>query len=125
MNYFRTLSKAVNYYTDRGYTFSFDFDNTSAGQENWAIVQTHRFEGDSNPSDNAILYALEHKNGKDKGIIVDAYGAACSARKCGWLKRVKRSYPTDLASAEQPYYRSLSEELTIGALYHGDHWIVC
>lgn len=38
------------------------------------IVRTFRFEGDSNPDDNAVLYVVEDKIG-NKGIIIDSYGA--------------------------------------------------
>lgn len=100
MIYFRTLSKAVNDYTDKGYTFSFDFSNPAIRSKDWAIVQTHRFEGYSDPSDNAILYVLEHKNGVDKGIIVDAYGAGQNASKSEWLKGVRRDFVAEQGVAE-------------------------
>lgn len=92
MIYFQTLSKAVNNYTDKGYTFSFDFSNRAIKPSDWVIVQTHRFEGYSDPSDNTILYVLEHKNGIDKGIIIDAYGAGQNASKSEWLKGVRRVF---------------------------------
>jgi len=38
------------------------------------IVNFYRFEGESDPGDNAILYAIETNDGV-KGIVVDAYGA--------------------------------------------------
>ncbi len=38
------------------------------------ILKTYRFEGDSNPDDNAVLYVLEDNSG-NKGIIIDSYGA--------------------------------------------------
>ncbi|MBL0358920.1 MAG: phosphoribosylpyrophosphate synthetase [Chitinophagaceae bacterium] len=38
------------------------------------IMETHRFEGDSNPSDEDIVYAVESKNGKLKGTITSAFG---------------------------------------------------
>lgn len=37
------------------------------------ILHFYRFEGESNPSDNAILYAIKTNDG-EKGTIVDAYG---------------------------------------------------
>ena len=37
------------------------------------ILHFYRFEGESNPSDNEILYAIETNDG-EKGTIVDAYG---------------------------------------------------
>jgi hypothetical protein len=38
------------------------------------VVAFYRFEGDSNPDDNSILYAIETADGH-KGLLVDAYGA--------------------------------------------------
>ncbi len=37
------------------------------------IIRTYRFEGDSDPSDNAILYLIEANDGKI-GYSLDAYG---------------------------------------------------
>lgn len=38
------------------------------------IVKSYRFEGDSNPDDNAVLYIIQD-NEKNVGIIIDSYGA--------------------------------------------------
>lgn len=42
--------------------------------EDLVIFKTFRFEGDSDPADNAALYITEDKEG-DIGFILDAYGA--------------------------------------------------
>jgi hypothetical protein len=42
--------------------------------EDLKIIRTYRFEGDSDPSDNAILYLIESNDGK-VGYSLDAYGA--------------------------------------------------
>ena len=39
-----------------------------------SIVDFYRFEGDSNPEDNAILYAIEAISG-ERGLLIDAYGS--------------------------------------------------
>ena len=41
--------------------------------EDLIIEKTERYEGDSNPSDNAIIYALTAKDGT-KGLLIDSYG---------------------------------------------------
>ena len=38
------------------------------------IKRRYRFEGDSNPDDNAVLYVAEDKDG-NKGMIIDSFGA--------------------------------------------------
>ena len=42
--------------------------------EHVKILNFYRFEGESDPSDSSILYALETNDGK-KGLLIDAYGA--------------------------------------------------
>ncbi|GGH11403.1 MULTISPECIES: hypothetical protein [Pedobacter] len=41
--------------------------------EDLTIVKTYRFEGDSDPADNSVLYLLEDQD-KNIGYILDAYG---------------------------------------------------
>ena len=41
--------------------------------EDLIIECTYRYEGDSDPSDSAIVYAITAKNGL-KGVLVDSYG---------------------------------------------------
>ncbi|AZA78485.1 hypothetical protein EG347_13695 [Chryseobacterium sp. G0186] len=38
------------------------------------ILKTYRFEGDSNPDDNAVLYVIRDDAG-NRGMIIDSYGA--------------------------------------------------
>ena len=42
--------------------------------EDLKIIRNYRFEGDSNPSDNAVIYLIEAKDGLI-GYSLDAYGA--------------------------------------------------
>ena len=37
------------------------------------IVEFYRFEGDSNPDEEAVVYAIESKHGL-KGVLVNGYG---------------------------------------------------
>lgn len=98
--YFRTLSKAVNYYTEKGYIFPFDLTEHHGCRSKWTLVQTHRFEGNTDPSDNSILYVLEHKNGLDKGILIDAYGPMHDESINQFLQNVPRQFPDWLTSLE-------------------------
>ncbi len=91
--YFRTLSKAVNHYTALGYTYPFDFSSGHAENEKWQIVDLHRFEGFSDPSDNAVLYLLENANGVDKGMVIDCYGAGRDERINQFLQDLSRNFP--------------------------------
>jgi len=46
--------------------------------EQVSIVDFYRFEGQSDPSDNAIMYVIETADGS-KGTLIDAYGAYADA----------------------------------------------
>ncbi len=77
-----TLSEAMNSMRNKGYVNDFDVyeeglivkkNNKKYSPENVIIKKVFRFEGDSNPDDMSILYAIESNDG-DKGLLVDAYG---------------------------------------------------
>ena len=81
---FDSLSEALEDLKKRGYVYDFnmvsnglqsDVDNEviHLSPNEFDIVEVHRFEGPSNPSDNSILYAIESKGGL-KGNLVSAYG---------------------------------------------------
>ena len=66
----------------KGYTTQFKFegkalqDRTSGKNyqpQELTITEEHRFEGESNPDDMSILYAIEARDGT-KGTVVDAFG---------------------------------------------------
>src|SRR5687767_9831925 len=57
--------------------------------EQVTIVEHHRFEGDSNPSDTSVIYALDIGDGKHKGILIDAYGAYSSPTLSEFIRKVE------------------------------------
>jgi hypothetical protein len=77
-----TVTEAVNDLKRRGYTIDFNVESdrivchqTSIAlrPEEFEIVEVHRYEGNSNPDDEEVVYAIESKHGH-KGILVDAFG---------------------------------------------------
>lgn len=56
--------------------------------EEVTIVNFYRFEGDSDPEDNSILYAIETANG-EKGTLVDAYGMYNDVKVTNFIKKVE------------------------------------
>jgi len=52
------------------------------------IVNFHRFEGYSNPDDNAVIYYIETGDGK-KGLLIDAYGAYADERLSNFIREVE------------------------------------
>ena len=80
----KTLSQVINVLRERGITREicmtedkkFILQETDIAYEptDLSIVKSYRFEGDSNPEDNAVLYVLQDKNCLHS-IIIDSYGA--------------------------------------------------
>ncbi len=52
------------------------------------VVNFYRFEGDSDPADNAILYVLETTDGL-KGTIMDSYGAEADRNLSTFMEEVE------------------------------------
>lgn len=82
MPYMKSLSSCLNKMVEDGY--SADFKATDEGlfrldthkvyfPNDVKVVNFYRFEGPSNPEDNAILYVIETSDGV-KGTLIDAYG---------------------------------------------------
>ena len=83
MKSYDTVTEAVKGLKERGYTIDFNiaFDKLVCSDnkiclhpDEFEIVESHRFEGDSNPDDEDVVYAVESKDGKLKGIITSAFG---------------------------------------------------
>ncbi len=82
MHSYDTLTEALADLTKRGYTNNFNVQCDSLeckdlslelNPNDFEIVEFYRFEGDSNPGDEEIVYAIESKNGV-KGTLVSAFG---------------------------------------------------
>lgn len=52
------------------------------------IVHYYRFEGDSNPSDSSIVYAIVTSNG-EKGTLINGYGAFSDSQVDNFIQQVK------------------------------------
>ncbi|MBL7915624.1 MAG: hypothetical protein JNL49_11325 [Bacteroidia bacterium] len=78
-----TLTECSNKLYSQGFTENYKVrsgvlialsDNKKYEPGEVKISNFFRFEGHSDPSDNAILYAVETEDGR-KGMLIDAYGA--------------------------------------------------
>lgn len=79
-SHYENVSTAINELKKKGYTVDFNLkENQIVCQEchfetsDLEIVEIYRYEGETDPSDEAIVYALEAKNGM-KGLLVNGYG---------------------------------------------------
>lgn len=52
------------------------------------VVHFYRFEGESNPSDNAIAYAVQTNDG-EKGSLVNGYGTSSDSLVNDFMQKVE------------------------------------
>ena len=78
-----TLSNTLNELRQQGYTEDFNLHQNCLEYRNggyklfaedFQVDKYFRFEGDSNPSDAAIVYAISSPRLGHKGVLVNAYG---------------------------------------------------
>lgn len=80
-NYEPTLVETLEKLRKEGYTEDFNVrfdslicDTACLLPSQFEVDQTFRFEGNTNPSDEAILFAVSSLDGKIKGVVVNSYG---------------------------------------------------
>ena len=98
MPYMKSLATCVNRMIQEGYIEDFRISEQGLeslnhpkkySPEQIKIVNFFRFEGMSDPDDNAVLYVIETADGT-KGTLIDAYGIYNDARVGRFLKDVER-----------------------------------
>jgi hypothetical protein len=80
-----TVTEAVKGLKERGFTLDFNLDENCVicegnafRPEDFEIVEVYRFEGDTDPADQAVVYAIESNRGL-KGVLVNGYGISADA----------------------------------------------
>jgi hypothetical protein len=92
-NHYETVSQAINELQKKGYTIDFNLKENSLDQNpakfetEFEIVEVYRYEGDSDPGDEAVVYALESKSG-EKGLLVTGYGISVDSKVTEVLKKL-------------------------------------
>ncbi len=92
-----TLTERVNKAIQNGYVDNFKLTGNGLFSEKTernylpqqiSIIDFYRFEGDSDPADNSIMYMIETYDGL-KGVLIDAYGAYADARINKFIREVE------------------------------------
>lgn len=83
MESYSTLLEAINGLKAEGYTEDFNLKENhiacSTGKyqlspDDFKVDNVFRFEGNSDPEDQSVLYAISSEKFKVKGLLVNAYG---------------------------------------------------
>jgi hypothetical protein len=84
--FFDTVTEAINGFRQQGYTLDFNLDENcivcAAGKfedEEFQIDAFYRYEGDSDPADSAMVYAIS-SNAGHKGVLITGYGVSDDPR---------------------------------------------
>ncbi|MES2277718.1 MAG: hypothetical protein V4592_16955 [Bacteroidota bacterium] len=96
--HYATVSDAIEQLRKQGYTLDFNLkenqlmagDHTYTADE-FEIVDLYRYEGPSDPADEAIVYALASPSGI-KGILVSGYGSTVDDTAEETLKHLHYKY---------------------------------
>ncbi len=89
-----TVSAAVQGLKKRGYTTDFNLrENCIICQgdkfdpDDFEIVEVYRFEGNSDPADEAVVYAIESTNGI-RGVLVNGYGPSSDSLNADMARKL-------------------------------------
>ena len=89
-----TVSQAVTGLKDRGYSLDFNLktnciecEGQKFNSQDFQITEFHRFEGNSDPGDEAVVYAIESDNGL-KGVLVNAFGVYAESLSDEMIKKL-------------------------------------
>lgn len=93
-----TVTAAVNGLKQRGYTKDFNLNENCIichedkyHPEDFEIVEIYRYEGNSDPADEAVVYAIEGVNG-EKGVLVNGYGISADEMSEEMAKKLNISH---------------------------------
>src|SRR5205807_644391 len=90
-----TVSAALKGLKERGYTKDFNLKEDCIvcheekfNPEDFEITEVYRFEGNSDPADEAVVYAIESNKGY-KGVLVNGYGISADAMSSELAKKLQ------------------------------------
>jgi hypothetical protein len=80
MLHYGTVTEAINALRAKGFNLDFNLqanclvcNNNNYNVDEFDIVDVYRYEGNSDPADEAAVYAIQSSKG-EKGILVTGYG---------------------------------------------------
>lgn len=89
-----TVTEAVEGLRKREYTLDFNLvenclvcNERKFNTSDFEIVEVYRFEGNTDPADEAVVYAIESNDGK-KGILVSGYGISADTMSSEMAKKL-------------------------------------
>lgn len=95
--HYETVTKAIEELRKQGFTTDFNLEENAIvcnvgkfGANEFDVVDVYRYEGDSDPGDEAAVYAIKSSNGL-KGILVTGYGASSENTSSEMLRKLTKA----------------------------------
>jgi len=92
--HYATVTDAINKLREKGFTIDFNLEENCLvchdiriGPDDFEIVEVYRYEGNSDPGDEAVVYGIASSSGQ-KGILVAGYGASSDSLSTEMLKKL-------------------------------------
>ena len=89
-----TVSQAINSLKKRGFSLDFNLSDNCIvcnkdkfNPEDFEITEVYRFEGNTDPADEAVVYAIESNRGH-KGVLVSGYGISAEGMSADMAKKL-------------------------------------
>jgi hypothetical protein len=101
MHYYETVTQAVSELSKRGYTVNFNLSGSilsgpehgiNLNADEFNIDEVFRFEGDTDPGDEMVVYAISSQNNGIKGILVNAFGVYSDQISNDLMAKLKQSH---------------------------------
>lgn len=76
MYHYTTVAKALDQLHEKGFTYDYNINDAVIlkNPEKFEIVHIYRYEGESDPGDEAVVYGIKSTSGK-KGVFVAGFAA--------------------------------------------------
>jgi hypothetical protein len=92
--HYGTVTEALEKFRGQGYNLDFNLkeDRLVSGMDafhtdDFEIMDVYRYEGDSDPGDEAAVYAIRSKDGR-KGVLVTGYGISSEGISADLLRKL-------------------------------------
>ena len=74
--HYATVSKALDELNENGFTYDFNLheEDIAKNPQKYQIKHIYRYEGDTDPGDEAVVYGIQSTSGK-KGVFVAGFSA--------------------------------------------------
>jgi len=96
--HYETVSNAIQELRKQGYTVDFNLEDDAIicnegkfGASDFEIADVYRYEGNTDPADEAAVYAIQSSSGL-KGILVTGYGASSDSTSNEILEKLGNAH---------------------------------